>query len=113
MSSVDKWFDDATTMINKVNTCEELQKAINHVVPGMNELLSKASADLTKLESLIVNVTDLPGAIQWINNFISMISSGYVKATAEVADITSHVAALTTVITNKIASLGCSGVTIP
>src|SRR5271166_1491096 len=96
-----QWYTNATATVNAAQSCAELQTVVNEVFATITPLQAQLASQLILLNTLTVTPVSLADCINWITNYISLVSGPIATVTAQIAELTAAIASLTTAINNK------------
>lgn len=108
------YFDALEARINAIDTCQDLQAVSAEIVAQ----LSKMQADIAARYTVLAPVVTLPSAnpnsiLDWIKAVVGPYQAEIGILIAQMAETTARSAQIVALLSSKIGSLGCSGVSAP
>lgn len=102
-----QYVDKMIEQIKKIPDCQRLEEEVNKLTQLLVDKMVAYVKQLAVLNKLVINPTDLPSVINWINNVIEVIAGPIAKIAAAQAQLAAKVAELQAAVNEAIAGLQC------
>ena len=102
------YVDKMIAQIKKIPDCKRLEEEVNKLMQLMVDKMMAYVKQLGVLNKLVINPTDLPSVITWINNVIEVIAGPIAKIAAAQAQLAAKVVEVQAAVNEAIAGLQCT-----